>query len=265
MLVLTSPTEICFKILNFPVYFYGIIMACACLIGVFASLMVQKKYYTELPKDFLFDLTPLLIFWGLISARLYYCILNYHYYSNHLSEIFFLRQGGLSIHGGIFGGILTLLIYAKIKRLPILKVLDICTYGLLVGQIIGRWGNFFNMEAFGSPTTLPVKLFIPLYKRPLEYINYEYFHPTFLYESLLNILVFFILFFIVRKFTKNYTGMIFGYYLILYSIVRFFTENIRIDSVFNICKIPIAQIIAVITIICAVIYLSILYTKQKRN
>lgn len=259
-----SPGEVCCTFLIFPVYYYGIIIGCSVLTGFLTSFLIQKKYYPEFNTEMLFDLTPYLMIFGLIGARLYYCILNFPYYLNHLTEIFFVRKGGLSIHGCIIAGVLTLIVYAKFKKLSVLKLLDLCSYGLIIGQALGRWGNFFNSEAFGTPTNLPWKLYIPLIKRPLEYLQYEYFHPTFLYESILNVLIFLFLILIVKKSAKNLNGIVFGFYLILYSTARIIIESIRTDSVLNIGQIPIAQIVSAIIIIISIIYLIIIYKKQKK-
>src|SRR5574344_1549892 len=161
----------------------------------------------------------------------------------------------MSIQGGILGGLIFGVFYAKQHNLPILKLCDVFSYGLCLGQAIGRWGNFFNSEAFGLPTNCFCKLFIPISHRPIDFLQYSYFHPTFLYESICDFLIFLILFFCVRKLVllkfmnKNSDGMIFFSYLILYSLVRIFIETLRIDSVLNLFGIPIAQIFCVFTIL----------------
>lgn len=243
-----SPGDIAFHIGAISVYYYGIIMALSLLIGILTARFVTKKFYPEINPEIIYDLAPHIIIGGIICARLYYCVLSYDYFSKHLLEIFELWHGGLSIHGGIIGGLIGGLIYSKRHKLPILKLCDIFSCGLVLGQAIGRWGNFFNSEAFGRPTESFLKLYIPIYKRPLEYMQYNYFHPTFLYESILDLCIFLILFFVVRKFFKK-DGMVFFLYLILYSIVRILIEQLRVDSVLNVCGIPIAQIVSVFIIL----------------
>ena len=142
---------------------------------------------------------------------------------------------------------------------------DLFCYGLITGQILGRWGNFFNSEAFGSPTNLPWKLFIPFEARPLEYKECEFFHPTFLYESIGNLIIFLILLFVIFKFKNIKNGTIFYTYIILYSFLRIFTEHIRIDSVLHVFGIPIAQITSILLIIFAIIGLYFLYVKDKSS
>lgn len=248
-----SPGEIAFRIGSVSVYYYGIIMAISLCVGVLLVRFMTGKFYPELNTEIIYDIAPHIILGAIIGARLYYCLLNLPYYSKNLIEILEIRNGGMSIHGALIGGIIMGVIYAKRHKLPILKLCDIFSYGLVLGQAIGRWGNFFNSEAFGGPAQNFLKLYVPIYKRPLEYMQYNYFHPTFLYESILDVCILLILFFAVRKLARGKDGIVFFSYLILYSIVRIVIEQIRIDSVLNIYGIPIAQIVS-----CVVIFISII-------
>lgn len=250
-----SPGDVAFIVGSVPVYYYGIIMAISLSVGVFVAHFITAKFYSEIKPDVIYDISPHIIIGAIFGARIYYCVLNYQYYSQNLIEIPELWQGGLSIHGAIIGGLIGGLIYAKRHKLPVLKLCDIFSYGLVLGQALGRWGNFFNSEAFGRPTENFLKLYIPIYKRPLEYMQYNYFHPTFLYESILDVCVFLILFFVIRKLAKNIDGIIFFSYLILYSIARIIIEQIRIDSVLNIFGIPVAQIVSGVIILISIIFL----------
>lgn len=240
-------------------------MAFALVIGVLFADFITKKFYPELNPDVIYNISPVLIISALLGARIYYCLLNFSYYSKHLIEIFAIRQGGISIHGAILGGLIGGMIYAKKHKLPILKLCDIFTYGLILGQAIGRWGNFFNSEAFGRPTEYFLKLYIPIYKRPLEYMQYSYFHPTFLYESILDVCIFLILYFAIRKLSKNQDGIVFFTYLILYSIVRILIEQIRIDSVLNVFGIPIAQIVSGLIIFISIIAIFVIRLKNESS
>lgn len=260
-----SPGEIAFSIGSFSVYWYGIIMAIALIVGVVFSAFVTKKFYPELNPEIVFDIAPVLIISAILGARIYYCLLNLTYYAHNPIEILGVRHGGLSIHGAILGGLLGGIIYAKKHELPVLKLCDIYSYGLILGQAIGRWGNFFNSEAFGRPTESFLKLYIPIFKRPLEYMQYSYFHPTFLYESILDVCIFLFLFFIVRNFVKNSDGIVFFTYLILYSIARILIEQIRIDSVLNIFGIPIAQIVSVLIILISLISIFVIRLKNENT
>lgn len=260
-----SPGEVAFSIGSFHVYYYGIIMAIALTVGVFFSAFAAKKFYPELNPDAILEIAPIVIICAILGARIYYCMLNFSYYDQNPIEILGVRHGGLSIHGAILGGLAGGIIYAKKHKLPILKLCDIFAYGLILGQAIGRWGNFFNSEAFGKPTGCFLKLYIPIYKRPLEYMQYSYFHPTFLYESILNFCIFLILFFVVRKLTKNKDGIIFFSYLILYSIVRILIEQIRIDSVLNVFSIPIAQIVSAVIILISIAAIFVIRLKNESS
>ena len=259
----TSPGDIAFWIGSLPLYYYGIIMALSLTMGVLVAHFVTKKFYPELDSEVIYDIAPHVIIGAIIGARIYYCLLSYHYYSHNPVEIIQIWHGGISIHGAIIGGLIGGIIYAKRHKLPILKLCDIFSYGLILGQALGRWGNFFNSEAFGRPTESFLKLYIPIYKRPLEYMQYNYFHPTFLYESILDVCIFLILFFVIRRFVKNREGLVFFSYLILYSIARIIIEQVRIDSVLNVFGVPIAQIVSVILIAVSTIALFVIFRRKK--
>ena len=247
-----SPGHIAFSFLSYDVHWYGIIMSIAILVGIFAIIFIRNKYFKEISTDTICDISFYLIIFGLFSARLYYVILDAPYFLRHPYEIFAIWNGGIAIQGAIIGGIIAGYSYTKEHCLNFLRLADLFVFGLITGQIIGRWGNFFNSEAFGLPTNLPWKLYIPYPLRPEGMKNYEYFHPTFLYESILNAFVLIILFFILKKLgEERKNGIIFCSYLILYSITRLFVESIRVDSVLNIAGIHIAHICALIIIIIA--------------
>lgn len=259
-----SPSEICFSIFGLDIYYYGILMACAVLVGVSFSNFVRRKYYSEILESDFFDIALVSIIAGFLGARLYYCLFSYTYYSKHFLEIFDFRQGGLSIHGGVLFGLIFGILFAKRKNVSVLKMADIFAYGIILAQAIGRWGNFFNSEAFGKPTDIFCKLYIPINHRPLEYVNYEYFHPTFLYESILNVLIFLILFFVLRKVLKNFDGFIFCSYLILYSIARILVEHLRIDSILSVYSIPLPIVVSVIIIIFSFIMMICIYKNHLK-
>ncbi len=252
----------CFKIFNYDVRFYSIFMALAMVLGCFASYFIAKKYYKNINLDNLIDLFPIIIIFGIIGARLYWVLLNFDYFKLYPNEILLIQNGGISIHGAIVGGIVGGIIYCKYKKINILQTFDILSYGLIVAQAIGRFGNWFNTEAFGRPSNLPIKLFVPFEYRPQIYSQFEYFHPTFLYEIIWNLFVFLVLFFVVRK-ILNKDGITTCCYLILYSIGRYFIESVRIDSALNISGVPIAQIVSLIMIFVGVI--GILYLIKKTN
>ncbi len=202
---------------------------------------------------------------GLVGARLYYVALCWQKFLQHPSEIFTAFSGGRSIQGGIIGGIIAALIFCRITKFPFLLGADITGSVLPLGQAIGRLGNFFNSEAFGQPVaaSFPLKLSIPESNRPLEFCNENFFHPTFLYESVWNLGIFaFLYFFAVRR-LRNYPGMTFLLYVILYSVGRIPIESLRIDSIsFN--GIPAATILSIITIAAGLMGIKLLLAKGKR-
>jgi phosphatidylglycerol:prolipoprotein diacylglycerol transferase len=149
-------------------------------------------------------------------------------------------------------------------KIPVLKLSDCFLCGTALAQSIGRWGNFFNSEAFGLPTDLPWKLFIPLSKRPAPFASNEYFHPAFLYEGILDLLIFFVLLALFRRFSKK-PGIITCLYLILYSCARIFVESLRIDSVLDIQGFPVAQVISAALILIALAFLPVFYFRNINN
>ncbi len=257
-----SPGEVAFYIFGYPVFFYGIILAFSILVGVYCSYKLYKNFYSYNQASLIIDFSPIIIAIGIVGARLYYCLVNFSYYAEHPFEIFYVRQGGLSIHGMIIIGILALYFIARKYKMSFLKLMDVFLCSTALAQSIGRWGNFFNSEAFGLPTDLPWKLFIPISHRPIDYINVEYFHPTFLYESILDLAIFLILVFLFPKLSKK-PGTIACLYLILYSVVRIFIEQIRVDSVLDIAGVHIAQLVSICIIIFALFFMFILHLKNK--
>src|SRR5574344_1312768 len=251
-MLFTSPCETFLSLGVLNIKFYGLILAVAIFVGFFVIIKISRKFYPKIDVDFIYDIAPWVIISAILGARIYYVILSYDYFLLNPQEIFAIWHGGISIHGAIIGGLVCGAILAKKKNKPLLGYLDVFSYGLVLGQAIGRWGNFFNSEAFGFPCNLPWKLFIPIAKRPIEFATYQFFHPTFLYESLLDIFIFLLLFFVLRKFFYKKTGAIFFSYLILYSFVRIFVESFRIDSVLNVASIPIASLVSVLFAIIGV-------------
>lgn len=257
-----SHSQIICTIFGINIYFYGVILALAIIAGAFVSDYVGSKFL-GLKKETIIDASPYLVIAGIIGARLYYCVLNYDFYLRFPTEILAIRHGGISIHGAILGGLIGLIIFAKRRNLSLLKLADTVAVGLPLAQAVGRWGNFFNSEAFGTPTSLPWKLYIAPQYRPIPYTNYEYFHPTFLYEALLNLALFLLLFNYVKCSKNIKSGNIALVYLICYSFIRIFVENFRIDSVCYIHGIPIAIVVSIGIIFLAFIALVINNFKRK--
>ncbi|MFM7907372.1 MAG: prolipoprotein diacylglyceryl transferase, partial [Microcystis sp.] len=186
--VFQSPGPILWEIGPISVRWYGFLIAMAVLFGVTLSQYLAQK--RAINPDLIADLAIWLVVGAIPAARLYYVLFQWQEYAQNPADIIAIWKGGIAIHGAIIGGLLAALIFARINRVSLWQLLDLVAPSVILGQAIGRWGNFFNSEAFGSPTNLPWRLFIPPASRPLKYITVDYFHPTFLYESLWNLGVF---------------------------------------------------------------------------
>lgn len=230
---LTAAVEFTSPGVGFPlgplnVRWYGLLIASAVLIGLtLAQRLAQSR---QLSPDLVGDLLIWLIVGAIPGARLYYVLFQWSYYSQHPDQILAIWRGGIAIHGAIIGGTLAAILFSRVKRCSFWRLADIVAPSLILGQAIGRWGNFFNSEAFGSPTDLPWKLFIPEDRRPAGFESIGYYHPTFLYESLWNLMVFGLLMALFVKFPKAKRGTLFLVYAIAYSIGRFWIEALRTDS-----------------------------------
>lgn len=211
---------------------YGLLIASAVLIGVALSQYLAKKRGIDPEK--VGDMVIWLVIAAIPCARLYYVLFEWQAYADRPSDIFALWKGGIAIHGAVLGGTLAAWLFSRINRLSFWQMADVVAPSLILGQAIGRWGNFFNSEAFGSPTDLPWKLFIPLANRPANYREFEYFHPTFLYETLWNLGVFGLLlglfFWGLKRPHRLRAGTLFLVYMIAYSCGRLWIEGLRTDS-----------------------------------
>lgn len=227
-----------FTVFGFTIALYGVIIGIGMLVGVsLAVYMAKKAGFKE--EDF-YDLSLSLLIFGIIGARLYYVIFTWDYYKNNLAAIFNIRQGGLAIYGGVLAGLLTMCIFCRIKKLKILAVGDITILGVLVGQIFGRWGNFTNRECFGGYSDGLLAMRLPLAAvrssdisaELSEHIaagtNYIQVHPTFLYESLYNLILLTLILLYQKR--KKFDGEMLLFYFGGYGIGRFFIEGLRTDS-----------------------------------
>ncbi|MEM9137262.1 MAG: prolipoprotein diacylglyceryl transferase [Cyanobacteria bacterium P01_F01_bin.42] len=207
---------------------YGLLIASAVLVGVSLAQKVANR--KGLNPDIMSDLAIWLVIGAIPAARLYYVLFQWRYYRNNPGEIVAIWQGGIAIHGAILGGMLATFLFCRLKQLSFWRLADTVAPSLILGQAIGRWGNFFNSEAYGAPTNLPWKLSIPAASRPPSLGGTEFYHPTFLYESLWNLGVFGLLMLLTFRFTKLKTGSIFLVYAIAYSLGRIWIEGLRLDS-----------------------------------
>ncbi len=250
-----------FSIGSFQIRWYSVIMLIAFLVGSFFISREVKRF--DIEKDFIFNLLFWTLIFSIFGARIYYVIFDWEYYSANISEIWKIWNGGLAIHGGIIAGLLTIIVYTKKYKVRTLRYLDYIVVGLIIGQAIGRWGNFFNSEAHGIATSLEhlQNLHIPQFIIEGMKIKGVYYTPTFFYESIFCLLGFIFLLIIRRnKYIK--VGTPTALYLIIYGGIRFFIEKSRTDALMF-CGFKIAMIVSVIMVIIGVIMIIINSKKGK--
>ena len=248
-----SPGAIALEIGPITIRWYGILMATAILVGFW--LAHRRALEESLPADELVRVAQWSVVAGLCGARLYEVAFNWDYYGRFPWKIIAVWEGGLAMHGGLIAGPLVGLLLARRWGVPIRRGLDVVAPSMVLGQAIGRWGNFFNEEAFGRPTDLPWKLYISPLHRPPEFRDAQFFHPTFLYESLWDALVFALLVWWVRPRMGRHPGAVFFSYVGLYSVGRFFIEALRLDS-FWVAGFRVAQLASIVGVIVAVVGLA---------
>lgn len=214
--------RVALQIGSFKIYWYGVIIMFGMLLAVLYAYKSSKRYNVDRSK--LFNCVLVGLIGGIIGARLYFCVFRWEYYSQHLGEIFAIHEGGLAIYGGIIGALLAGLAVAKIQKMKFMPILDISMMGFLLGQGIGRWGNFMNQEAFGTPTDLPWAMMS-------EGTGGAAVHPCFLYESLWCLLGFGLIHF-YSKHRQRYAGEVFYMYLVWYGFERMIVEGLRTDSLY---------------------------------
>lgn len=271
------PSPILISLGPIHIYWYGLFI----VLGVLAALTIAiylAKFY-GIKTDTIIDLALWLVVGGVIGARIYAVFLAWPYFLAHPMDIIKIWQGGLAIHGAIMGGLIALWLFTKKYQHDFWQLAGIIVTVLPLAQAIGRWGNYFNQELFGGPTNLPWGLPIDIAHRPWQYLNYGYFHPTFLYESIGNLLIFIILIllqiWLIKKqnsSTPRYELRVMSYalcvmsYAILYSLLRFFTEFIRIDATPIVLGLRFPQLISLLIIITCLIYLALKYGRKiKQN
>jgi len=247
--MLASPGAVAFQIGGFAIRWYGILMALSIIVGLVLGHRQARR--EGLPADDIVSAGQWAILAGLAGARIYEVIFNWDYYGQYPSKIIAVWEGGLAIHGSLIAGPLVGAWLAYRWKLPVLRGLDVAAPSIAIGQAIGRWGNFFNEEAFGRPTDLPWKLYVSPPHRPPGYGQYEYFHPTFLYESLWDLGVFVALILWLRPRLRAHPGALFFAYIGLYSVGRFAIEALRLDS-FWLGAFRVPQLASVVGVVVAV-------------
>ena len=231
LLGFASPGPLVFQLGPFALRWYGLLIAVAVLVGLVLSTRLARA--RGIDPGLIADLLPLLVLGAVIGARTYYVVLEWRQYSGDWLSALAIWRGGIAIHGALLGGTLTTILYCRWRRQRFWPLLDVLVPSVALGQAIGRWGNFFNSEAFGLPTDLPWKLAIPLANRPIEFLAEPTFHPTFLYESLWNLGVCVLLLLLFRAACRGRLSLPAGalscIYLMAYSSGRVWIEGLRLD------------------------------------
>lgn len=259
-------------VFGFDIAYYGIIIGIGILVGIFIAA-AEAKRSGQNPEDY-YDFAIYAVIFSIIGARIYYVIFSWDMYKDDLISILNIRQGGLAIYGGVIAAVITVLVFAKIKHLSAPLILDTAGLGLVAGQMIGRWGNFFNREVFGEYTDNLLAMRLPVdavrgsdiselmreHMETVDGVSYIQAHPTFLYESLWCLMVLIIMLLYRRH--KRFDGEVFLVYLLGYGLGRFWIEGIRTDQLLLPgVGIPVSQMLSGILVVTAVVL--IVYNRRK--
>lgn len=250
-----NPSRVAFSLFGKDIYWYGIIIAAGFILAVVYALRRAPQF--GLTEDSILDMLFITVPVAIVCARLYYCIFYWELYAANPISILYIWEGGLAIYGGVIGAAVTVVLFCKVKKIPAGPMLDIGGLGLLIGQMVGRWGNFMNREAHGSVTDTFLKM-------GLEDASGQviYYHPTFLYESLWNLLGFVLLHFYSKH--RRYDGEVFTLYVAWYGLGRAWIEGLRTDSLYLFgTGIRVSQLLAVVS--CAAAAALVLYVRLRRK
>ena len=261
------------SVFGFDIAYYGITIAIAMIVGISIALHEAKR--TGQNQDTYLDLLMLTMLTSVLGARIYYVIFSWDNYKDNLGEILNIRNGGLAIYGGIIAGVITVFVYSKITKMKFLQIADTVCMGLAAGQIIGRWGNFFNREAFGEYTNNLLAMQLPVsavrkneitsamwnHVVTIGGVEYIQVHPTFLYEGLWNLMVLLFLFWFRKR--KKFEGELFFCYLAGYGSGRFWIESLRTDQLLLPgIHVPVSQMLSAVLVIVS---LSVIICKRRKN
>lgn len=263
-------------VFGYEIAFYGIIIGLGVLAGILVAGLEAKR--TKQDPEIYYDLAIYAVIFSVIGARLYYVIFSWDNYKDDLLSIFNIRQGGLAIYGAVIAAVITVFVYAHIKKLSFAKMADTAVMGLVLGQIMGRWGNFFNREAFGEYTDNLFAMRLPLdavrasdvtekmmeHVEVIEEISYIQVHPTFLYESLWNVGV--LLFLMFWRKHKKFEGELLLMYLLGYGVGRFWVEGLRTDQLLLPgVGLPASQVLAALLVVGSIITIIIMRVRIKEK
>ena len=253
------PSPVLFQAGIITIHWYGLFVVAGIVVTLLITTRLAKQF--NISSDEVYNAAFYIVISGIIGARIYSVFLDLPYYIQNLWQVLAVWQGGLAIHGGIIGVVLATLIITKKSGHSFWKWADIVAPGAALGQAIGRWGNYFNQEIFGTPTNLPWGIPIEVQNRSAQYIEEKYYHPTFLYESILNLINFVILIILFKK-LKVGRGLIFLIYLINYSLIRIAMEFFRTDRAIDFFGFRWPAVISSITII---ICLGLMVNRLKKK
>jgi len=232
-----------------PFHLYGVILAVGVLVAVYVA--EQRWRHRGYPRDGIYDISFWVVIWGVIGARLYHVITDYELFEHDPWRAFQIWRGGLGIWGAVIGGAIAVVVITHRRKMPTLAVMDCMGPGIVLAQAIGRWGNYFNQELFGKPSTLPWALEIAPSHRPSGYLQYSTFQPTFLYESLACLAIFGVLL-LVEKRASLKLGQTFALYVVLYTFARFWFENLRIDPAHEIAGMRLNAWVSILVCLAAI-------------
>lgn len=245
-----------FTVFGIDIHWYGVIITCGLLLAVYYVMKRSREF--GITEDNIVDMLLYTLPIGIIGARLYYVVFNFSIYKDNFVDVFKIWEGGLAIYGGIIFGILGIWLCCRRKKIKFSAMLDLCSFGVIIGQAIGRWGNFMNREAYGAVTDIPWKMGLTFASGKTIYV-----HPLFLYESLWNVLGLIFLHFYSQK-HRRYDGQMFAMYVGWYGFGRFFTEWVRDSNdslrLFN-TDIRVSQLVALLSFVAAVVFL--IYNRVK--
>ena len=263
-------------IFHFDIAYYGIVIGLGILAGLLMAMQVAKNTKQN-PEDYI-DLAMFAVVFGIIGARIYYVVFSWDMYKDDILSVFNIREGGLAIYGGVIAAVITVFVFAHVRKMSAPLLLDTAVFGLVTGQMIGRLGNFFNREAFGEYTDNLFAMRLPLdavrasdvtekMKTHMETVNgvdYIQVHPTYLYESLWCLMVLILLFVYLKH--KAFDGEVFLVYLAAYGLGRFWTESLRTDQLLLPgIGLPVSQVLAGILVVASIILIKYFRKKKKEE
>lgn len=253
--ITVNPSPVAFTVFGKDIYWYGIIIACGFVLA--ALYMMKRAKCFGLTDDDVLDMLLWAVPIGVVCARAYYCIFYWELFRDNPVSVLYIWEGGLAIYGGVIGGAITLLVVAKVKKIPAPVLLDVAALGVIIGQFCGRWGNFMNREAYGALTDSFLKMGLVNAAGEVAY-----YHPTFLYESVWNLVGFVALHFYVRR--RKFDGEIFLLYMAWYGLGRAWIEGLRTDSLYLFSTgIRVSQLLAAVFFAAALAVLLLVHIRKK--